>query len=186
MASYIASGKGRGEKEGKSGCDNFKYGSPGRCKLSTGVMILGVLIMVLFAATAFFSFKNLMTYKRTGLVPMDIPKQNEVSVQTQEAFSSNMHTDEFDDDRDPSADARQGGYAYQQPHVDEEYAPIYQNEHDDIGHLNPAQPLSPLGQNGLGINNSGTSYRGAYGQRSPILSPDGDPRADYGKYGRNS
>ena len=127
-----------------------------------------------------------MTYKRTGLVPMEVHKQSEFSVQTQDAFSSNIHTDEFDDDHVTSADARQGGYAYQQPSIDDQYAPIYNNDHDDVGHLNPTQPISPLGENGLGVNNYDTSYRGAYGQHSPVISPDGDPRADYGKYGRAS
>ena len=150
MASYVASGKGKGDNEGKTGCNNFKYGSPGRCKLSTGVTILGVLIMGLFAATAFFSFRSLMTYKRTGLVPVEVHKQNDFSAQTQDAFSPNIHTDEFEDERNPSADARQSGYAYQQPSVDEEYAPIYNDDHDEIGHLNPTQPISPLGENGLG------------------------------------
>ena len=186
MASYVASGKGKGDNDKKTGCDNFKYGSPGRCKLSTGVTILGVMIMALFMATAFFSFRSLIKYKRTGMMPINISKQNEFSEQTQEAFSSNLHADEFDDDHNASADARQGGYAYQQPHLDEEYAPIHQNDRDDLSHLHPQQPVSPLGQNGLGINNYDTSYGGAHGQHSPIISPDGDPRADYGKYGRNS
>ena len=38
----------------------------------------------------------------------------------------------------------------------------------------------------MGINNYDTSYGGAYGQHGPVISADGDPRADYGKYGRNS
>lgn len=146
----------------------------------------GVLITVLFAATAFFSCRSLMTYKRTGLVPLEVHKQSDFSVQTQEAFSSNNHTDEIDDEHVTSTDARQSGYAYQQSPPDDQYAPIYNNDPDDIGHRNPAQPISPLGENGLGVKNYDTSYGGAYGQHSPVISPDGDPRADYGKYGRAS
>ena len=185
MASYVASGKGKGDDDEKSGCDNFKYGSPGRCKLSTGVTILGVFIMVLFVATAFFSFQNLMTYKRTGMMPFHNSKQNDFSVQTEQAFSSNIHNDEFDDDH-TGADARQGGYAYQQPHLDEEYAPIHQNDHDDrdLGGMNPTQPISPLNQHGLGLNSYDTSYAGANGQHNSTIGPDGDPRAGYGQYGR--
>lgn len=185
MASYVASGKGNGDNEDESGCNNFKYGSPGRCQLSTGVTILGVFIMLLFAITFFFSFRSVMTYKQTGMMPFNHAKpHDDFNVQTQEAFSSNMRNDEFDDAQ--PADARQGGYAYQQPRVDEEYAPIYQADHDnDMGHMNPQQPMSPLGQQGTGLHYD-TSYGGAHGQHSasPVLSPDTNPRADYGQWAR--
>lgn len=185
MASYVASGKGKGGDNKKSGCDNFKYGSPGRCKLSTGVTILGVMLDLAFLVTAYMSFRALMAYKRTGMMPINPVKQNDFSVQTQDAFSSNMRHDEFDDER--ATDTRQGGYAYQQPHVeDEEYAPIYQNDHDDIGHMHPAQPVSPLNPSGLGISNYDTSYGGAHGQHSPVFSSNEDPRAQDSRYGTQS
>lgn len=185
MASYVASGKGKGEEENKSGCDNFKYGSPGRCNLSTGVTILGVMIMLLFIVTAIFSFRALMTYKRTGMMPFHPTKtHDDFVVQSQEAFSSNMRNDEFDNDH--TADARQGRDAYQQQNLDEEYVPIHQADHDDLGHMNATQPISPLANNGLGLDRYDTSYGGAHEQHSPVISPDGDPRADYGKYGRQS
>ncbi|KAI9869675.1 MAG: hypothetical protein M1823_008991, partial [Watsoniomyces obsoletus] len=63
MASYVASGKDAGSDSKKSGCDNFKYGSPGRCKLSTGITILGAMIMLAFLGTSFFSFRAMMTFK---------------------------------------------------------------------------------------------------------------------------
>jgi translocation protein SEC72 len=190
-ASYVASGKGKGDDDKKKGCDNFKYGSPGRCKLSTGVTFLGVMIMLTFAATFFFSFRSVMTYKRTGMMPVNAAKYDDsngedFSAQTQQAFSSNMRTDEFDDDQ--GTDARQGRYAYQQPQVDEEYAPIHQNDHDhdhdDIGNMHATQPMSPLNQNPSGLEKYDTSYGGAHGQHTSAIGPDTDPRADYGRYGR--
>lgn len=55
IASYVAAGKSakpddndkdkNKDKEEKSGCDAFGYGSPGKCKLSTGTCILGVFIL---------------------------------------------------------------------------------------------------------------------------------------------
>ncbi len=43
VASYVTSGKGKGDKKDASGCDNFKYGSPGRCKLSEAIIVFGVI-----------------------------------------------------------------------------------------------------------------------------------------------
>lgn len=59
VASYVAAGKSAGssdkddnkdddkdkDKKEKSGCDAFGYGSPGKCKLSTGTVVLGVVIL---------------------------------------------------------------------------------------------------------------------------------------------
>jgi len=171
VASYVASGKGQGDNKKESGCDNFKYGSPGRCKLSEATIVLGVIIMLLFVGTAFISFRSVLHFKRTGMMPAATTagainaKHNDFE-QTQDAFSSNMHTDDLDDDR--NTDARQGGYAYQQPSFEDEYAPIHQADHDDIGHLAPAQPQSPLNPNGLGIHNYDTSYNGVYDRQRPV------------------
>lgn len=106
-ASYVASGAGKGKKKDASGCNNFKYGSPGRCKLSTGITILGVFMMLAFCATACVSFRAVMHYKRTGMMPNAPTGKNDFSVQTQDAFSSNMNNDEFDDVHGQSTDPRQ-------------------------------------------------------------------------------
>lgn len=59
VASYVAAGKAadssdddkddddkdKDKDDKKSGCDAFGYGSPGKCKLSTGTVILGVVIL---------------------------------------------------------------------------------------------------------------------------------------------
>lgn len=39
MATYVGTGKG------KNGCDDFSYGSPGKCKLATGDIILSVIAL---------------------------------------------------------------------------------------------------------------------------------------------
>lgn len=162
VASYLSSGKGKGDKKDAEGCDNFKYGSPGRCKLSEAIIAFGVIQMLLFAVTAFFSFRAVMTYKQTGMMPTAPMggKPNDLSAQNQDDFSSNMRTDEeFDDDRD--AGGRQE-YNYQKPSFEDEYAPIHQNDHDDMAHLPAAQTQSPLNQSGLGIQSYDTSYNNRY------------------------
>ena len=56
VATYVSSGKNKGahdqdndddgkDKDKKSGCDAFGYGSPAKCKLSTGTVILGVIVL---------------------------------------------------------------------------------------------------------------------------------------------
>jgi translocation protein SEC72 len=165
VASYVSSGKGKGKDTKKSGCDNFKYGSPGRCKLSEAIIVFGVFEMVLFIATAFISFRAVMTFKRTGMMPENLPAggsgmggKNDFSAETQNDFSSNMRNDDDDFDDQPGAGGRQE-YAYQKPSMDDEYAPIHQSDHDnDIAHLPAQTPTSPLNHNGLGINDYDTSY----------------------------
>ena len=170
VASYVSSGKNKGKNTDKSGCDNFKYGSPGRCKLSETIIVFGVFEMLLFIATAFISFRAVMTFKRTGMMPENLPVgdsgmggKNDFSAQTQDDFSSNMRNDEEDFNEPPGGDGRQE-YAYQKPSLDDAYAPVGQNDHDnDIAHLPAQTPTSPLNHNGLGIHDYDTSYRpGAY------------------------
>ena len=179
VASYISSGKGKGDNKDAKGCDNFKYGSPGRCKLSTGVTVLGVFMMLTFVATAYFSFRAVMHFRRTGMMPNQQMGKNDFAV-PQDAFSSNMH-DEMDETQ--GRDSRQSGqYPHQQQVRDEEYAPIYQNDQDDMGQA-PQQPISPLGQHGLGLGparyEQDTGYFGGGG-----AMPDHDSRVQQGSYGR--
>lgn len=143
VTSYVASGKGQGTSTTATGCDNFKFGSATKCKLSEATIILGVIIMLLFIPTAYVSFKAVMEYQRTGVLPnhdegfgvgplggaKPITNMN-VNTADDEAFDSNVHArndwevDEFEQDeyhRDP----RQGGgtYAYQRAgmHEEDEY-----------------------------------------------------------------
>lgn len=57
VATYVGRGKSKGyndqddddddddKKDKKTGCDAFAYGSPAKCTLSTGTVILGVLVL---------------------------------------------------------------------------------------------------------------------------------------------
>jgi translocation protein SEC72 len=185
VASYVSSGKGKGDKEGKSGCDNFKYGSPGRCKLSEAIIVFGVLEMLLFVATAFISFRAVMTFKRTGMMPENLPAggsdmsgKNDFSAQTQDDFSSNMRNDDDDLDDQPGGAGRQA-YAYQKPSLEDAYVPVGQNDYDnDIAHLPAQTPTSPLNHNGLGIHDYDTSYNpgtyagGASQLQQPLAMPE--------------
>lgn len=193
VASYVVGGKGKGKDKKKSGCDNFKYGSPGRCKLSEATIILGVLIMLLFVATSYISFKAVTYYKRTGTMPT-ASGGNDFAKQTQDAFSSNMRTDEFDEeaDLDPRQGGRVGGPGPHRHSDDDEYALLHQNGDDDVvaaGQSNPhpGQPVSYGPENPQGtLHDYDTSYGGAYGHHSP--SPAGGQPALYGSgnspYGR--
>lgn len=175
MASYVSQGKSEGsddENNEGSGCDNFRYGSPGRCQLSTGVTILGVFIMLGFVATSLFSFKKVMEYKRTGIAPNEDysaggmggnQKYGDFQQQTQGDFDSNMREDDFDDGHD-GRDPRQGyGYSGVQSHDHEEAAPMYQQGYgqDDMRPHEPMSPLGPTPTTPYGVNsNYDTSYGG--------------------------
>lgn len=168
MASYVSAGKGKGKDDKKQGCDNFKFGSPGRCKLSQGVTALGVFVMLSFIATTFVSIKAVMHFRKTGEVPQ-AAMGNDMAKQTQDAFSSNMRNDDPFDDHHENPDPRQGGVSGYQParrSEDDEYAPMYNNDHEDLTNVRPAQPAGPLGSNQAGgvMHDYDTSYSGAYGQ----------------------
>ena len=55
VASYVAQGKSEGKSDDdkdkdkdsdkKTGCDNWKYGSASKCKVSTATVIMGVVIL---------------------------------------------------------------------------------------------------------------------------------------------
>ena len=174
MASYVSSGKGKGKDSKKDGCDNFKYGSPGRCKISQGVTVVGVFVMLSFIATAFVSFKAVMHFRQTGEIPQaGLGNDNTMAKQTQDAFSSNMRNDDPFDDNHENLDPRQGGGSGYQParrSEEDEYAPMYNNnDHEDLTNVRPAQPAGPLGsssQAGGVVHDYDTSYAGAYGQHS--------------------
>ena len=169
VASYVSAGKGKGKNTDKSGCDNFKFGSPGRCKLSETIIVFGVFEMVLFAATAFISFRAVMTFRRTGMMPENLPAgssgiggKNDFSAETQNDFSTNIRHDDEDLDDQPGGGGRQE-YAYPKPAPEDEYAPIGQSDQDhDISYLPAQTPMSPLNHHGLGLPDYTTYNPGAY------------------------
>jgi translocation protein SEC72 len=147
-ASYVAQGKSEGsedgENSGESGCDNFSYGSPGRCHLVTGTTVLGAFIMLGFVATSWFSFRAVMEYKRTGLIPNQglsgaggAQRKHDFQAETQGDFDSNVHNDDFDDGTE---DRPAHGYRGQSRY-DRQYAPLHQRDQTE---LRPQEPLSPL------------------------------------------
>ncbi|EXJ80389.1 hypothetical protein A1O1_08533 [Capronia coronata CBS 617.96] len=190
VASYVSAGKGKGDKKDASGCENFKYGSSARCKLSEAIIVFGVFEMLLFLATAWLSFRVVMTYKRTGMMPAQMAggtgagvgtetgtggkPTDEFSDPTQDAFSSNMRPEEeeegFADGQYHDPDRQE--YAYGKTSLDNDvYAPVHQADDNDLAYLPPQQPQSPLSHNGLGIHDYDTSYPGAYGNQGHHLPP---------------
>ncbi|KAG9776885.1 hypothetical protein KCU88_g4712, partial [Aureobasidium melanogenum] len=186
VASYVASGKGKGDKKDASGCDNFKYGSPGRCKLSEAIIVFGVFEMVLFVATSLFSFRAVMTYKRTGMMPAEVAGAGavgadgkhdaaEVVAQEDDPFSSNIRPDEedFEANEQYHHGAGRQDYAYPRTSFDhgDTYAPLHQGDQDDLAHMPPEQPQSPLNHNGFPNHDYDTSYTGAYGSQGQQHMP---------------
>ena len=180
VASYVGAGKGKGSDTKASGCDNFQFGSPGRCKLSEATIVLGVFIMLLFCTTAFISFKSVMHFRRTGILPTNIIStktgQSTFGQETQDAFQSHMGRDEFDQEDDQDTQTRPGRYNYGNHPADDRYAPLHHDEADDLGA--PAHHgTSPLGggapqygQQSNVMHDHDTSYGGAFGRQSPNLA----------------
>ncbi|KAL1956239.1 hypothetical protein VTO42DRAFT_7499 [Malbranchea cinnamomea] len=208
IASYVAAGKSaepededeRKEKEGKSGCDGFAYGSPAKCRLSTGTCILGVFVFLLFALTFLISYRSVTEYRRTGMMPYD-GSDPTFAAQSKAAFSSNVAHD-FDeedpdrDDRDFHSDSYGDGRPPALGHYhrdDDDYAPLQQSEMDDLGtggrrptpaydptapgRTNPPTIPMPDVPAGSLMHDYDTSYGGPYTHRPQ------SPNNDYG-YGR--
>ena len=81
FASYISAA---------GGCSGFLTGSTSECKMSIGIVVLGVLIGVLFGVTSFLSSESLIGYRRTGLMPSAKQPNEFEKHTTDDAFSSNM------------------------------------------------------------------------------------------------
>lgn len=166
VASYVASGKGKGDNKKKSGCDNFSHGSAARCKLSEATVFLGVAICLLFGATSYFSIKGAMDYRRTGMMPTMPNEQTSFAAQTKDDFSSHPN-DEFDDDLGRPGDGN--GPPAQRHSDDDEYALLHQSEADDMA-AHPGRPVS-YGLEPGAIHEYDTAYGGAYGRRDDEAGP---------------
>ncbi|KAH8702450.1 hypothetical protein BGW36DRAFT_356569 [Talaromyces proteolyticus] len=138
VADYVAEGKSKGEseqdnsKDKKSGCDAFAYGSSSKCSVSTATVIFGVMVFLLFIATSYLSFRNVIYFRRTGTMPDAVADQT-FDAQTKAAFSSNTAHDFEEEDEFRSG--RTGGegpsnYGHER---DEDYALLQQSEADDLG-----------------------------------------------------
>ncbi|KAJ6002134.1 hypothetical protein N7522_007361, partial [Penicillium canescens] len=195
LASYVAQGKSKGSSDSsdkdsksssdsksttkratnsdsssKTGCDNWAYGSAAKCKLSEATTIIGVFIFILFAITAWMSFRNVMHFRRTGTLP-DAVSDPTFAAQTKAAFSSNPAHD-FEEDEDDFRSGRGGGMAASsRGDQDEDYALLQQSEVDDLGNAHGRSamhgsydPTAPAPGGVLHDYNGSTGYGGAHGQ----------------------
>ncbi|KAI5292867.1 hypothetical protein KEM52_006011 [Ascosphaera acerosa] len=159
IATYVGTGKseGSGKHKDKSGCDAFAYGSPGKCKLSTGTIVLGVIVFLLFLVTSYFSVRTMVEYRRTGNVPFNSQYDPAFAAQSSEAFNSNLNPahefDEADDSRahsygDSTLDSTQmmshhgggggaGGYSSLEGHGHD-----HGHMDDNSYVVNPTEPLA--------------------------------------------
>ncbi|KAJ5145781.1 Tetratricopeptide TPR2 [Penicillium bovifimosum] len=190
LASYVAQGKSKGastdqdkkssdNKSGnarraddnkdntKTGCDNWAYGSASKCKLSEATTIMGVVIFVLFAITAYMSFRNVKHFRRTGTLP-DAVSDPTFAAQSKAAFSSNPAHDFEDEDDFRSGRAGMGTSSHGDR--DEDYALLQQSEIDDIGNAHGRtamqgayDPTAPA-PGGILHDYNSTGYGGAHGQ----------------------
>ncbi|KAJ5833608.1 hypothetical protein N7474_001919 [Penicillium riverlandense] len=128
-----------GGSSGKSGCDNWAYGSASKCELSTATTIIGVVIFLLFAVTAYLSFRNVMHFRRTGTLP-DAVSDPTFAAQSKAAFSSNPAHD-FEEEDDFRSGRAGGMDNHPGSDRDEDYALLQQSEIDDMGNPNGRNAL---------------------------------------------
>ncbi|KAB8237564.1 hypothetical protein ETB97_010194 [Aspergillus alliaceus] len=198
VASYVAQGKSEGKSDSdkdkdkdknnnKTGCDNWKYGSASKCKISTATCIMGVVVFLLFVVTAFMSFRNVMHFRRTGTLP-DAVSDPTFAAQSKAAFSSNPAHD-FDEE-DDFRSGRAGGMGSSiHNNQDEDYALLHQSEVDEFGNPNGRSAMhgaydptaSNAGGSVLHDYNTTTSYGGAHGQHYAPPSEWGSSVSGYGR-----
>ncbi|EAW12588.1 uncharacterized protein ACLA_010110 [Aspergillus clavatus NRRL 1] len=195
VASYVAQGKSLGkddkqddkndkDKEKKSGCDAWRYGSAAKCNISTATVILGVVIFLLFLATAWMSFRNVMHFRRTGTLP-DAVSDPTFAAQSKAAFSSNPAHD-FEEEEDDFRSGRAGMGGSVRSDRDEDYALLHQSEVDDLGNPNGRSALhgayDPTAPgSGSVLHDYSTSYGGAHGQHYGQPSEFGSTVSGYGR-----
>ncbi|KAJ5626763.1 hypothetical protein N7528_004190 [Penicillium herquei] len=151
-----------------SGCHNWAYGNATKCNLSEATTIIGVVIFILFAVTAWMSIRNVMHFRRTGTLP-DAVSDPTFAAQSKAAFSSNPAHD-FEEEEDDFRSSRVGGMGSSRSDRDEDYALLNQSEIDDLGNPNGRSamhgaydPTASTAGSTIGDYNS-TPYGGAHGQ----------------------
>ncbi len=141
---------------------------------------------ILFAITSAISLHGAIYYRRTGTLPYTTshgPDPSSMEAQTKDAFSSNPHDADYDDD----------GAIHPEPHgrrEDDEYALLHAADADDGRH--PGQPADWDGEDipvrGRTTHSDyDTSYHGggAYDGHHPNSSPFNDDTGsshDHGGY----
>ena len=155
---------------------------------------------LLFAGTFFMSYRSLAEYRRTGMMPYD-GSDPTFAAQSKAAFSSNVAHDFDEEDGRDDREFESDRWGDHQPpslshhHRDDDvYAPLQQNEMDDISNVGrkPTPAYDPTSHNtndrpiipmpdvdttpGSLMHDYDTSYGGPYGHRSQSSSDYGYPR----------
>ncbi|KAJ5689029.1 hypothetical protein N7462_003421 [Penicillium macrosclerotiorum] len=174
------------DSSSKKGCANWAYGSETKCNLSTATTIIGVVIFLLFAVTAWMSFQNVMHFRRTGTLP-DAVSDPTFAAQSKAAFSSNPAHD-FEEDEEDFRSSRAGMGASSRNDGDEDYALLQQSEVDDISNAHSQSamhgaydPTASTQGSVLHDYNSTTGYGGAHGQHYGAPSEYGSSMSGYGR-----
>ncbi|EEH46552.2 uncharacterized protein PADG_02650 [Paracoccidioides brasiliensis Pb18] len=183
VASYVGAGKKEGEKDKKNkdrnGCDAFAFGSPAKCRLSTGTAVLGVGVCLLFIATSYLSIRNLIEYRRSGTMPYE-GSDPTFAAHSKAAFSSNPAQD-FDDEDDRDAEFRSGrsptaGAFRRDPN--DAYALLHNNDADDLGALHgtavPPPLYDPTSNSNSNSNSNNNNNHGNILTSPPPLPVTGD------------
>ncbi|KAJ5099867.1 hypothetical protein N7532_006868 [Penicillium argentinense] len=166
----------------KGGCDNWAYGNASKCNISTATTIIGVVIFILFAITAWMSFRNVMHFRRTGTLP-DAVSDPTFAAQSKAAFSSNPPHD-FEEDEEDFRSGRGGGMAApSRGDQDEDYALLQQSEADDLGGRSAMHgaydPTGPASSSVL-HDYGNTSYTGAESSFGGTNTSYGGRNTSYG------
>lgn len=140
---------------------------------------------LLFVATAWMSFRNVMHFRRTGTLP-DAVSDPTFAAQSKAAFSSNPAHD-FEEEEDDFRSGRAGMGASVRNDQDEDYALLHQSEVDDLGNGNGRTAMhgayDPTATTGSGsvLHDYTTSYGGAHGQHYAQPSEYGSTLSGYGR-----
>lgn len=140
---------------------------------------------ILFAITAWMSFRNVVHFRRTGTLP-DAVSDPTFAAQSKAAFSSNPAHD-FEEDEDDIRSGRGGGGmgASSRGDRDEDYALLHQSEVDDLGSSHGRTAMqgsydpTATAPGGVLHDYNSTGYGGAHGQHYVEPSSQYEPSTHY-------
>ncbi|KAI9807383.1 MAG: hypothetical protein M1833_000127 [Piccolia ochrophora] len=137
VATWNSAGIKAGEKDKKKhkdakGCDAFDFGSPRRCNVSRGSVVIGVFIFLLFVLASAISVYSAVYFRKNGALPGAVSDFPSVEAQTKDAFSSNQDEEDDGSYNRPSQRHRN--------RQDDEYGLLHSNEGDQGQH--PGRPVS--------------------------------------------
>jgi translocation protein SEC72 len=137
---------------------------------------------LLFVATAWMSFRNVMHFRRTGTLP-DAVSDPTFAAQSKAAFNP---AHDFEEEEDDFRSGRAGMGASVRNDQDEDYALLHQSEIDDLGNGNGRSAMhgayDPTATgSGSVLHDYNTSYGGAHGQHYAQPSEFGSTVSGYGR-----